>query len=244
MTDSKAFSLGSNVSGLGQKGLDHNQVIAIDGPAASGKSTAAQRVAVSLNFVHVNSGLFFRTITWWALKNGLSEATDGFLEALGDLDINLERFQSDLNVVVDNVAPGEALHGPTVTEQVSAIAQLPAVRSMVLERLHYASSQFDIVCDGRDIGTTVFRQANLKVYLIADVLERARRRLAEGKHDMSEESLKREQARLNARDRADTSRVHSPLRKAKDAIEIDTTRMNLDEVVEVILSLARERKLG
>ncbi len=244
MTDPKAFSLESNVNRPHQKGPNDNKVIAIDGPAASGKSTAAQRVAVSLNFVHVNSGLFFRTITWWALKNGLVVTTDAFLEALGDLDINLERFQSDLNIVVDDVAPGEALHGSTVTEQVSAIAQLPAVRSMVLERLRYAASQFDIVCDGRDIGTTVFRRANLKVYLVADVLERARRRLAEGQHDMSQEGLRSEQVRLNARDRADASRVHSPLRKAKDAIEIDTTKMNLDDVVEVILSLAREQKLG
>jgi cytidylate kinase len=244
VTDSKAASSELNVTGLSRKGLCYNKVIAIDGPAASGKSTAAQRVARRLNFVHVNSGLFFRAITWWALKNALDEATGAFSEALGDLDINLERFQNELTVIVDDVTPGEALHGPVVTERVSAISQLPVVRSMVLEHLRYAASQFDVVCDGRDIGTSVFRQANLKVYLVADVLERARRRLAEGQHDVNQEGLKGEQARLTARDRADASRAHSPLRKARDAIEIDTTRMNLDEVVEVILSLARERKLG
>ena len=237
-------SLRPSLDSSEKEGSDLKKVIAIDGPAASGKSTAARYVAESLNFVHVNSRLVFRAITWWAIREGLDEVTEIFSDALRDLKIDLQRSAGGLTVVVEGVSPGRALHGPAVTDYVPAISSVPKVRSVVLDRLRNAAARFDLVCDGRDIGTTVFAGADLKVYLIADVSERARRRILEGKRRVTEEIVTQEEARLAARDLADTSRTHSPLRKAEDAIEVDTTRMSLEEVVNVILSLARERNLG
>lgn len=214
------------------------RVIAVDGPAASGKSSTARSVARQLGFVHVNSGLLYRAITWWALDRGFAEDEPSLEAELPGLDLDLVPVPDGFDVSVAGARPGPALESSEVTARVSAVSALPAVREAVLERLRRAGRHHRIVCDGRDIGTAVFPDADLKIFLVAEVGERARRRLRQRAVPFTEEDIERETRRLAARDRLDRSRPLSPLRRARDAIEIDTTSMSRDRVVDAILELA------
>jgi cytidylate kinase len=225
------------------------RVVAIDGPAASGKSTTAAAVAIRLGFIHLNSGLLYRAITWRALQQDWQPGTGDFDQQIGSVAIELERAPDGLRVVVDGEDPGDALHQQSVAGLVSSVARVGEVRSAVLARLRAASEQFDLVCDGRDIGTTVFPNADLKVFLVASSLERARRRLLDLEIEAGSEELRAEAERLERRDRADATRELSPLRKATDAIEIDTTSLTAEAVIEAICGLAvargmRSRRAG
>lgn len=214
------------------------RVIAVDGPAASGKSSTARSVARRLGFVHVNSGLLYRAITWWALDRGIADDPPSLEAAVPGLDLDLVRARDGFAVSVAGTRPGPALESPEVTARVSAVSTLPAVREAVLERLRRAGRHHEIVCDGRDIGTVVFPDADLKIFLVAEVGERARRRLRQRDVPFKEEDIERETRRIEARDRLDRSRPLSPLRRAPDAIEIDTTSMPPSHVVDAILELA------
>lgn len=214
------------------------RVIAVDGPAASGKSSTARSVAGRLGFVHVNSGLLYRAITWWALDRGIAEDEPSIEAAVPGLDVDLVPAHDGFDVSVAGTRPGPRLESSDVTARVSAVSTLPAVREVVLERLRRAGRHHEIVCEGRDIGTAVFPDADLKVFLVADVGERARRRLRQRAVPFTEEDVEREIRRIEARDRLDRSRPLSPLRRAPDAIEIDTTSMSPDRVVDAILELA------
>ncbi|MCG8470139.1 MAG: (d)CMP kinase, partial [Gemmatimonadetes bacterium] len=219
------------------------RVVAIDGPAASGKSTTARSVADELGFVHVNSGLFYRAVTWWALREGLLPDDPRIARDVSELDIGLVDVEGGLTVSVDRRPLGDELRGADVTAHVSAVSTVPEVRAVVLERLRESGRRHSLVCDGRDIGTTVFPEAELKIFLVADVPERARRRLIERSEPATPETVEIEARRLEARDRTDASRASSPLRKAADAVEIDTTRIPPTEVVARIVALARDRGL-
>ncbi len=216
----------------------------MDGPAASGKSTTARRVADRLGFVHVNSGLLYRAITWWALREGIGDDAQAVEDAVPALALELVPAPDGLAVGVGEVIPDRALHSPEVTARVSALSALPAVRAVVLDRLRRAGRRHEIVCDGRDIGTTVFPDAGLKVFLVAEPRERARRRLLERGASLAEENIEREAAALEARDRLDSSRSLSPLKRAEEAVVIDTTGRDPGEVVDSIVRLAVERRLA
>ncbi len=219
------------------------RVVAIDGPAGSGKSTTARAVARRLGFVHLNSGLLYRAITWRALREGLETGEPAFEERVRGTDIALTVSDGEVHVQVDGEDPGSELSGRAVSERVSAVSARPIVRAVVLARLREAGERFDLVCDGRDIGTTVFPRADVKVFLVAAARERARRRLLDVGVVPDDEAIEREAARLEARDRADSTRRLSPLRRAPDAVEIDTTSRDPEEVVEGIVALARARGL-
>jgi len=217
------------------------RVIAIDGPAASGKSTTARRVAARLGFTHLNSGLLYRAIAWRALAEAWDEDDPALEARLRTLHLALVPDGRGLRVVVDGEDPGAVLQGRRVSSRVSAVSTHPAVRAVVLERLREARERFDLVCDGRDIGTTVFPDADLKIFLVADAEERARRRLLDHGEPAGAAAVAREAARLRARDESDAGRAHSPLRRAHDAVEIDTTDRTRDEVVDAIVALALGR---
>ena len=219
------------------------RVIAVDGPAASGKSTTARRVADALGFVHVNSGLLFRAITWWAIRQGMEDDEAAVEAAVPGLAVELVAAPEGLVVAVGDGVPGAALGSPEVTARVSALSALPAVRAVVLDRLRDAGRRHDIVCEGRDIGTTVFPDAALKVFLVASARERARRRLLERGASLTEENIVHEAAALETRDRLDRSRPLSPLRRAAEAVAIDTTAREPGAVVDDIVRLAVERGL-
>lgn len=218
-------------------------VVAIDGPAASGKSTTASAVARRLDYTHLNSGLLYRAITWAALRGSWADDPDRFLPELERLRIEVER-EDGVRVRVEGKDPGADLVSPAVTERVSGIAARPPVRARVLVLLRQAAAEGGVVCDGRDIGTVVFPGAALKVYLTADAEERARRRLRERAREPDAEALAAETTRLRERDRADSTRAHAPLRRAEDAVLVDTTRLAPEAVVERIVTLAQARETG
>lgn len=216
--------------------------IAVDGPAASGKSTTAARVARTLGYSHLNSGLLYRAITWAALRASWPDDESDFARRLQTLDLDLERVGSGFRVRVDGTDPGEGLVSPATSARVSQVSALKAVRNRVLKLLRSEGGEGGIVCDGRDIGTVVFPGAELKVFLVASAVERGRRRLLDHGIEPSDEAVREEAERLEARDALDSGRPIAPLRKAEDAIELDTTAMSQLEVVERIVSLAREKE--
>lgn len=219
-------------------------VIAIDGPAASGKSTTARRVAERLGFLHVNSGLFYRAITWVALREGLIGDEAGLRRRVPKLDMEPVVGEGFVDVRIEGEVVGAELQSREVSAHVSRLSAYGFVRERVLSLLRASAELADVVCDGRDIGSVVFPDAALKVFLVADVRERARRRLLDYGVDPSHEAISAEAARLGARDLADSTRERAPLTRVPGAVEIDTTNLGPDAVLRRILDLAVERGLG
>lgn len=198
-------------------------IIAIDGPAGAGKSTVARAVAAALGATYLDSGAMYRVIALRSLAGGDPvDAARGTMFGLGD------------RVTADGEDVTEAIRTPEVTARASEVAALPGVREALVEKqreLLYGGG--DWVAEGRDIGTVVAPDAGLKVFLTADEEERARRRAAE--HGLDESRVKADQAE---RDRRDATRDYSPLKAADDAIEVDTTALEISDVVERIVELA------
>ena len=215
--------------------------IAIDGPAASGKSTTAAKVARALGYHHLNSGLLYRAITWAAGEARWPDGESEFDRRLDELDLSLERQGIGYRVLVNGVDPGVHLVSPGISGRVSAISARPSVRRRVLGLLRAEGGRGGVVCDGRDIGTVVFPEADLKVFLVASAEERGRRRLLDHGLEPTEEAVRREAEKLSRRDAADSGRAVAPLRRAPDAIELDTTDMSAAEVVDHIVALALAR---
>ena len=220
------------------------KVIAIDGPAASGKSTTARQVAEHLGFLHVNSGLFYRAITWAALREGLIDEESQLRRWVPELEIEPVVGEGVVDVRIEGETARAEMQGRDVSAHVSTVSAYGFVRDRVLTLLREAGGLADVVCDGRDIGSVVFPNASLKIFLVADIRERARRRLLDYRVDPSDEAICAEAERLGARDRADSTRERAPLIRAADAVEIDTTNLAPDAVVRRILDLAAERGLG
>ncbi|MGH7482729.1 MAG: (d)CMP kinase [Longimicrobiales bacterium] len=219
-------------------------IIAIDGPAASGKSSTARAVARELGFLHLDSGALYRGLTWAALRNGLDQGAWPTLNAatLDALDVALVADDQRLRLMAGGAPVGDEVRGPDVNARVSAMAGIPAVRDWVNARLRALAAGRDLVADGRDIGTVVFPDAELKIFLVADAEERARRRLADqGVVAPSSAQLEAETARLRERDRLDTERDVAPLRAAPDAVRLDTTGLDFDAQVGRVLAHARAR---
>jgi len=217
-------------------------VLAIDGPAASGKSTTARAVADRLGFAHLDSGALYRAFTLVALDAGLP-LVGARIAALGaERPVRLTLAGDGFHPEVAGVDVSGAVRREDVTAQVSAVAALPEVRDAVNRLLREAAARHPrgVVVDGRDIGTVVFPDARLKIFLTASAAERARRRLLQDAHAVSPDTLAAETARLTARDRADASRAVAPLRAADDAIPLDTTGMTFEAQVEAIALLVRK----
>jgi cytidylate kinase len=216
-------------------------IITIDGPAGSGKSSTAREVARRLGYRHLDSGAFYRALTWAVLEAGhpvdrWNELTTSQLDSLG---IGAESDEGGYRLRAGRRDISEDIRSPRVNTHVSRIAALPAVREWLLGRLRAAARSGDLVTDGRDMGTVVFPAADLKIFLVADPSVRARRRLLEQGHDPDEAAVRAEIERLAARDRADSERETAPLRKPDDAVEIDTSDLTLEGQIERIVSLAR-----
>lgn len=220
-------------------------VIAVDGPAASGKSTAAREAARRLGWRHLNSGLLYRAVAWAAVRDGWSEAGPEEAERrLEELELVLEPDgETGYRVRVGGETPGPALRTEEVAGAASRVSRLGPVRERVNRRIRDEAARRPLVCDGRDVGTAVFPDADLKIWLTAAPVERARRRLAEEGGEVTPERVERAAERIRARDEADAGRSLDPLRRAGDAVEIDTTDLEPDRVVERILEEARRRGL-
>jgi CMP/dCMP kinase len=206
-------------------------VVAIDGPAGAGKSTVARGVADALGFPYLDSGAMYRAAALMLLRHGGAAS-----KRAQELDLELGD-----RVIANGEDVTEAIRDPEVSEAASRIATNEKVRQALVAKQRELLGRGDWVAEGRDIGTAVAPQAAVKVFLTASAEERARRRAEELGTDT--ETVMRDQA---LRDEQDRSREHSPLRRAPDAAELDTTRMTIDEVVERVVDLVRmaERRLG
>ena len=233
------------------------RVIAIDGPAASGKSSTASLVARRLGWAHLDSGALYRAITLAVLDNiGERGAGSGSLwsaqqivSLAEDLPVRLVLVGEVFRPEVAGVDVAQAIRSERVTQRVSEIAAIPEVRHWVnvQQREAVQAHSRGVVVDGRDIGTVVFPDAPLKVFLTASPEERARRRLAEregGRGGSGEAEVHREAEALAARDRADSTRAVAPLKAAADAVLLDTTRLSLEQQVQAVVALARTRLPG
>ncbi len=219
-------------------------IIAIDGPAGSGKSTTARAVARRLGFRHLDSGAFYRALTYAALRAGVPpERWDDLSPAeLDRFAVRAEPAGEGFRLLHDALDVTSEIRSPEVNARVSHMARVPAVRDWLLRRLRQAARGVDLVADGRDMGTVVFPDADLKIFLTADPAIRARRRLAEhGIVEPDDGTLAAEVERLRERDRMDTERSVAPLRMAEDAVPVDTTALTFDEQVERIVRLAESR---
>ncbi len=222
-------------------------VIALDGPAGSGKSSTAKAVAARLGYRHLDSGAFYRALTLAALRAGIpperwESLTPGELDALGVEGVPDEK---GYRMIVHGEDVSVAIRSGEVNANVSRMAAVPTVRDWLMGALREAGERGGLVADGRDIGTVVFPDADLKAFLVCDPFERARRRLREqGAAELSEDEVRAEEARLRGRDEIDSTRAAAPLRKADDAFVLDTTAMGFDEQVALVVGLAEERMRG
>jgi cytidylate kinase len=213
-------------------------VIAIDGPAASGKSSTAQMVAEKLGFLHVDSGSLYRAATAAILRleDDASKWTEqSVLDAARPVELRAAR--TSFYPVLEGRAFEEEIRGLEVTRNVSRVAQMPRVREWVNAKVREAAASKDVVVDGRDMGTVVFPAADLKIFLVADSRERALRRLRQRGTPASEQMLDDETIRIKDRDARDAKQTVP----AEDAVTIDTTGLNQAEQVEKIVSLSIQR---
>ena len=204
---------------------DFRQVVAIDGPAASGKSSVARELARRLRFVYVNSGAIYRAITWHILKEAIElENTDRVTDAVHMAAITCRVQDGESHTFVDSTDPADHLRDDHVNKIVTRVSRLPVVREIVGQKLHEHARRDDLVVEGRDIGSVVFPNTPYKFYVDASPEVRLQRRAAQGEQD-----------EIALRDHADFSRPVSPLVVARDAHRIDTSHLTVDEVVREIL---------
>jgi CMP/dCMP kinase len=223
-------------SDLSQKSL----VIAIDGPAASGKSTTAKLVAERLGFVHLDTGAMYRAMTLKALQNGVDLHDSGSIDRMVTATrIELRRESGIMRVFLDGKDVTNEIRSIEVTRTVSAVSSLRSVRQAMVREQRRMGEQGSVVAEGRDIGTVVFPDADLKFFVIAGIAERARRR----QKDLLQQSVNADLAEIERaireRDALDSSREESPLRKAADAIELDTSSMTIEEQVKFVVDHVR-----
>lgn len=211
-------------------------IIAIDGPSGAGKGTLARAVARALNYRHVDTGAMYRAVGWKALREGVALDDESAVAALADratLDTNEER------VVIDGHDVTRAIRTPEIDGAATAVARLPRVREILVARQRSLGRGGGVVMEGRDIGTVVFPDADVKVYLDASAEERARRRASDPAHTGGHGTLVGVQHDLQARDRSDSTRAVAPLVVADDAIYVDTTGLAIDDVVERVMEIVR-----
>ena len=216
--------------------------IAIDGPAGAGKSTIAKKAAARLQFLYVDTGAMYRTIALGLLRSGTDcEDETALADALDHMEISMSYQNGEQQMLLN----GENVTGLIRTEEVSHMASIssakPIVREKLMELQQTLARENDVIMDGRDIGTRILPDAQLKIYLTASVEERARRRYKEMREKGVEASFEEIFADIEERDYRDIHRETSPLRQADDAVFLDTSDMTIDEVVSRIVELAESK---
>jgi len=207
-------------------------IVAIDGLAATGKSTLAKRLAKELNYTYINTGAMYRAITYYALENNLDQID--LISALPDLSIRFEEENNLQKALLNDEDITNELHSMKVANQVSIIASIPKVREFLVDQQRKMGIQKGIVMDGRDIGTVVFPEAECKFFLTANVEIRAQRRIDELHQLGNSASYDKVVENLVSRDNTDSNRDISPLTKALDAITVDVSELTLEEVYSIL----------
>ena len=216
-------------------------IIAIDGPAASGKSTTAKLVAKKLKMTYLDTGAMYRAVTLALLRSNTNlDDYDSICQVVSELELDIYDQGTKTVVRLDGEDVSQAIRSMLVTENVSAVSAVKYVREAMVEIQRNIGKKTNCVVEGRDIGTVVFPDAEFKIFMVADVKMRAERRLKE-LHEMGENrSFQEVLADLKRRDEKDSTRAYSPLQKADEAIEIDTSMLSIDQQVRKIINLAKK----
>lgn len=216
--------------------------VAIDGPASAGKSTVAKIVAKKLHFIYCDTGAMYRSVTFAALKNHVKLDDDQALkELLKTIQIRFVPAEPEQRVFVNDEEVTQAIRTPEITNNVSLVSAQPSVRTELTKRQQEIAEAGGIVMDGRDIGTTVLPNAEVKIFLVASVHERAMRRFKENQTKGIDTPLDVLENEIEERDYKDSHREISPLTQAKDAVLVDTTSLTIDQVVDKILEIIAQK---
>jgi cytidylate kinase len=221
----------------GPRGL----IIAIDGVAGSGKSTTAKLVAKRLGYMHIDTGAMYRAVALKMLRVGLEPTDNGKIDdMLNSTHVGQKDTETQVHIFLDGRDVTEEIRTPEISLWVGPVSENPRVRTHLVRWQRELGQEGGVVLEGRDIGTVVFPDADLKVFMVADLKARAKRRRKEMLARGIEQSCAEVESALAARDERDSTREHSPLRKAPDAIELDTTDLTIGDQVDRVVALARK----
>ncbi|MBN2572018.1 MAG: (d)CMP kinase [Ignavibacteriales bacterium] len=216
-------------------------IIAIDGPAGSGKSTIAKIIAERLGFLYLDTGAMYRAITFYAIKNSIVDDLNKIIDTIKDINISLNFELGLTHVILNGVDVTDKIRTPEVNSKVSEVSVIPEVRQELVRMQKEIGSKNNLVAEGRDTTTVVFPYADIKIFLTASIDERAKRRFKEFQEKAEKISLEDTKKNLEKRDNIDSNRKISPLQKAEDAIEIDTTNLSITEEIDLILEKISKR---
>lgn len=220
-------------------------IIAIDGPVGSGKSTLARRVAALMGYVYIDTGAMYRAVALKALRRGVPlDAADQLTALAGDTRIDLRAEDGGQRVFLDGEDVTSAIRTPEVSQGASKVAVVPGVRHVLVAEQRRAGAQGGVVMEGRDIGSVVFPDAELKIFLTASPEIRAERRWREHQQKGDAIDLPRTLDEIHERDRRDSGRASSPLVRAKDAVVVDSTAMDPEEVARLVVMLAKNQTVA
>jgi len=220
----------------------HKIAVAVDGPAGAGKSSISKIVAKKLGYLYIDTGAMYRSVTWAVLHNHIDVNNQKAVEALlPELDLTMEASDDSCKVFIAGQDVTDFIRTPQVNNAVSIVASYKGVRQYLVERQRLMAEAGGVILDGRDIGSVVLPNAELKIYLTASVEARAMRRYLEVKGTVNEQTLEDIKDSVMQRDDMDKNRKESPLIQVEDAVLVDSSEMTFDETVEYILHLVQER---
>ena len=220
----------------------HKIAVAVDGPAGAGKSSISKIVAKKLGYLYIDTGAMYRSVTWAVLHNHIDVNNQTAVEALlPELDLTMEASDDSCKVFIAGQDVTDFIRTPQVNNAVSIVASYKGVRQYLVERQRLMAEAGGVILDGRDIGSVVLPNAELKIYLTASVEARAMRRYLEVKGTVNEQPLEDIKDSVMQRDDMDKNRKESPLIQVEDAVLVDSSEMTFDETVEHILHLVQER---
>ena len=217
--------------------------IAIDGPAGAGKSTIAKKVAKELDFIYVDTGAMYRSMALYLIRKGVkAEEKNKIIELLPEIHVTLAYVEGEQHVYLNKEDVSSLIRNEEVSQMTSSVSTIPEVREALLSLQRNLAKENNVLMDGRDIGTCVLPNAELKIYLTASTKVRAKRRYDEMIEKGMECNLKELEASIKERDQRDINREIAPLKQAEDAVFLDTSDMNIEEVVSAIIRLVKERE--